>query len=205
MRTFLPGSVLGLIITCVLLTLLSLFSVSPEPSHPIQQVGTLQPVGGEADDAVLEEKKVDGPAPRRRVSAPEPLVIREPQPGAEATPGIEGAVSPTSAQCRLQVGGCILELDFQNRTKGFVSSVDVSFELSRSGDTIRRGYILGGSERLAPAASSTVFDRINDIALGAYDLTHCVEVFDWFSDEADASPDTARPEECVSQRVVVGP
>lgn len=205
MRTFLPGSVLGLIMTGVLLTLLNLFSVSPEPSHPIQEVGTLQPVGGEADDEVLEEEKVDGPAPRRRVSAPKPLVIREPQASAEATPGIEGAVRPTSARCRFQVGGCILELDFQNRTNGFVSSVDVSFALSRSGNSIRKGYILGGSERLAPAAISTVFDRINDIALGSYDLTHCVEVFDWYSDEADTSPDTARPEECVRQRVEIAP
>jgi len=205
MRTFLPGSLLGLIITGVLLTLLNLFSVSANPSHPIQEVGTLQPVGGEADDEVLEEEEVDGLTPRRRVSAPKPLVIREPHVDAEATPEISGLVSPTSARCRFQVGGCILEMNFQNWTNGFVSNVDVSFELSRSGSLIRKGYILGGPERLAPEAVSTVFERINDIAVGSYDLTHCIEVFDWFSNETDVSPDTARPEECVRQRVEIAP
>ena len=204
MRTFLPGSVLGLIVTAVVLTLLNLFSVSPEPSQPIQEVGTLQPVGGEADE-VLEKRTAEEAVSRHRHSAPGPLLIREPRVDAEATPGISGLVIPTSARCKFQIGGCILEMNFQNWTNGFVSNVDVSFALSRSGSSIRKGYIFGGSERLAPEAVSTVFERINDIALGSYDLTHCIEVFNWFSEEIDVSPDTIQSEECVKQRVEVSP
>ncbi len=98
----------------------------------------------------------------------------------------------------------MLELDFQNRTNGFVAHVDVSFELSRSGNSIRKGYILGRTERLAPTGVATAVDRINDLVLGSYDLTHCVEVFDWFSDEADTSADTHSPVRCTSQRVEIG-
>jgi hypothetical protein len=205
MRTFLPGSVFGLIITGVLLTVLNLFSVSPEPSPPIQEVGALQPIGGEADDEAIEEKKVDQSAPRRRVSAPKPLVIREPRVDAEATSGMTGLVSPTRARCRLLVGGCMLEMDFQNRTNGFISNVDVSYELSGSGNSIRKGYVIGGSERLAPKAIATAVDRINDISLGSYDLTHCIEVFDWFSDQADLSSEAFHPGGCTTQKVQIEP
>lgn len=195
----LPGSIPALLFLAFLLTFLGSLTptVGSSRARPVR-VGTLQPVGGEGDSS-SQQGTVATPARRRAVSAPKPLVIRDEVQSVANGPERIGSVEPAGARCIIQIGGCRLDLEFENRTNGWTRYVDIRFQLSRAGRSIKKGYILGSSELVAPSGSRTVSERVDDISFDSYQLELCVVRFDWLSSPTDAIGQMTRSDTCLSK------
>ena len=192
----LPGSISALLFLAFLLSFLRGMGPDVEKPQPSPSVGSLQPIGGEGDSSAP-----DVAAPRtksQKLSAPKPLIIREQIPVRADGPQLSGTIEPLKAGCSIQIGGCRLDMDFQNLTNGWVSSVDIRYELSRADRAVKRGYIKGTAELLAPTEIRTVSDRVNDISLDEYKLQFCVVLFNWFANGAQASGEWTRANTCQS-------
>lgn len=192
----LPGSISALVFLAFLLSFLRGLSSDVEQPQPRPSAGSLQPIGGEEDSP-----NPDIAAPSRqslKVSAPKPLIIREQTPVREGGPELSGTVEPLKARCVMQIGGCRLDLEFQNRTNGWVNSVDIRYEMSRAGQVVKRGYIDGDSQLLAPTEGRTVSDLVDDISLDQYELQFCVVLFNWFANGTSAPGQLTRSYSCLS-------
>lgn len=192
----LPGSISALLFLAFLLSFLRGLGSDVEKPRPRPSVGSLQPIGGEEDSQAPD---VAAPSSKsQRISAPKPLIIRERVPVREAGPQLSGTVEPLEASCSIQIGGCRLDIDFQNRTNGWVNSVAIRYELSRTDRVVKKGYINGTAELLAPTDVRTVSDRVNDISLDEYKLEYCVVLFHWFADGASSPGEWSRSNACQS-------